>query len=370
MLTAKDVDLKVGSFRLTVDDFNVRKGEFHVLLGPTASGKTTFFEFIVGLLPAQKGMITLNDTPIFKLPPEKRGISYVSQDIALFPHMTANENVYFGCRFNDSCDKQYIEELIEATGIKGLLDRLPHNLSGGEKQRVALVRGLANKPALLLLDEPLSALHPSLKVDLQRLLKKLHQRFELTVLMVSHDIEESLYLGDVISLIIDGSIQQTSKKKEIYYFPKTRGVAEFFGIKNIFKGHVQSIDDNWIYIDSPMISPLRVKRTFRNEDVKKGQDIFWGIHAEEVTVVKPERKNIDRKNVISASIDDIHEYGRDCLILLTLEYSGTQLEITVPDFTMRKLNLAVGNRIEIELNENKIFVIREIGIKSRFLKKF
>jgi ABC-type Fe3+/spermidine/putrescine transport system ATPase subunit len=358
VLDIKNLDISAGQFRLRNVNLAVKKGEFNVILGPTGSGKTLLLEAIAGLYPPKSGLIKINGSVVGGIPAEKRGISYVPQDLALFPHMNVKQNILFSCRFNGPFDENYIDELIDKTSLKEILNRYPLNLSGGEKQRVALVRALASKPQLLLLDEPLSALHPSLRWELQRLLEEVHRDFNLTVLMVSHDVEEALYLGDVISIIMNGRIHQTGRKKEVYFHPRTLQVAEFFGIRNLFEGRVTALDDDWIKIRTLNEADLLIKRTHREKGLAVGANIHWGIHAEEVTIVKPERKTVERKNLLQGKINQIYERGRYYILLFGIEGFDLNLEINVPDFAMRKLDIQKGSQIEIELNENKIFLIQ------------
>lgn len=358
MLDIRNLNISAGDFSLQNINLAVREGEFNIILGPTGSGKTLLLETIAGLYGYDSGSIKIDDDEIGSVPVEKRGISYVPQDLALFPHMTVEQNIQFGAKFQKINDDAYLQKLIDNTNISNILKRYPANLSGGEKQRVSLVRALAGKPKLLLLDEPLSALHPQLRWDLQRLLKNMHSEFNLTMLMVSHDLEEALYLGDIISIIMNGKIQQSGRRKEVYYHPKTTGIARFFGIQNIYQGEIKSVDEDLVKVKTFEGMVLNVAKTHRHTSLVSGERISWGIHSEEVTIVKPERKSIERMNLLRGKITDIYERGR-FYILIFQSGNGSVLEINIPDFALRKLDIQKDSDIEVELNEKKIFIFSD-----------
>ena len=241
MIRIEGLTLHFDSFKIMDLNIQIEEGEFHFLLGPTGSGKTLILESIMGLQKPKRGKIWIGEREIQNLPPERREISYVPQDLALFPHLRVRENILFGIRARNldmKLYKDYIETLTEVTKLAPLLDRYPANLSGGEKKRVALLRALAPKPKLLLLDEPLSGLDPSMKTEIQYLLKTLHSSFRPTTLCVTHDFEEAYFLGDGITVCIDGKVEQTGRKDEVFRQPRSRKVAEFLGARNLYRAKV------------------------------------------------------------------------------------------------------------------------------------
>lgn len=377
MIGINNLTFTVGAFKLDIPSFKIKKGEFHILLGPTGSGKTLLLEYIVGLLPKASGDIFINGQKANRLAPESRKIAYVPQDLALFPHLTVRKNIEFGLRFKKkqasmvgahsqaatrAKTSERVNQLIKVTNIGHLLDRYPAKLSGGEKQRVALVRALASEPELLLLDEPLSGLHPSLKLDTWQLLKTLHKELDLTVLMVTHDVDEALALGEVISFISQGKIRQTAKQKEIYYRPKTCEVAQFFGLRNLFKGKVVQIDADFIWLQTPALGRIKVTKTHRENKLQLNDCLYWGIHAEEVTIVKPDRKNIKRENFFTGSLVSHVEVGRFHIYSIQLHNKQTEevaaFEVNIPEHTTRKLQLTVGQQIDIELKPERLFWVK------------
>ncbi|MBN2261225.1 MAG: ABC transporter ATP-binding protein [Clostridiales bacterium] len=233
MIEIKDVHIKLGDFSLEHIDFKVEEGMFYILLGPTGAGKSVILETIVGLIEHHSGHIFIDGQNIENLKPEKRNIAICYQDYVLFPHMTVKENIEYGLKYKNVNDSNYFKELIDLLKIRHLLDRYPINLSGGEKQRVSLARALVIKPKVLLLDEPLSALDVHIKDQLMRDIKRLHEQFGMTTIMVTHSFQEAYYLGDKVSVINDGRIVQSGTMEEILNQPNSDFVSNFVGLKNI-----------------------------------------------------------------------------------------------------------------------------------------
>ena len=215
-----------------------KKGEFLVLLGPTAAGKSVIIEAIAGLVPIQSGQIIVNNRDITKLRPEERNITICYQDYNLFPHMNVQTILPTVCVSKDKHNPQYrknFKELVKLLKIESILERMPLNLSGGEQQRVSLARGLIGNPDVLLLDEPLSALDPNIKATIQEELKNIHRTLHTTIIMVTHDFIEANYLAQSVAIVHDGKIIQQGKPEEIFQSPSSVFAAQFIGVKNIFR---------------------------------------------------------------------------------------------------------------------------------------
>lgn len=217
-------------------DLSVAQGEMHVLLGPSGCGKTTLLRSIAGLVQADKGSIHLAGRAIEKLHPKDRGIGMVFQHYALFPNMTVRQNLAFGLEQRRLARKvidDKIDAVLEIVSLQDKADARPRQLSGGQKQRVALARALVLEPSLLLLDEPLSALDAQIRKRLRDELKRIQRRTGLTSILVTHDQDEALSLGDRISVMNKGRIAQTASATEIFYRPADLFVAKFIGNANI-----------------------------------------------------------------------------------------------------------------------------------------
>ncbi len=205
MIKIKNLNISLGNFQIKNVELKVKKGEFLVLLGPTAAGKSVILEAIAGLVPIKSGKILVNNRDITQLKPEHRNVSICYQDYNLFPHMNVRNNICYGLRFkkgrNNSQYHKNFKALVDLLKLEDILDRLPLNLSGGEQQRVSLARGLIGSPDVLLLDEPLSALDPNIKTSIQEELKNIHQTLHTTIIMVTHDFIEANYLAERVAII-------------------------------------------------------------------------------------------------------------------------------------------------------------------------
>jgi putative spermidine/putrescine transport system ATP-binding protein len=217
-------------------DLSVAQGEMHVLLGPSGCGKTTLLRSIAGLVQPDRGTIHLAGRAIEKLHPKDRGIGMVFQHYALFPNMTVRQNLAFGLeqrRLARNVIDDKIDAVLEIVSLQDKADARPRQLSGGQKQRVALARALVLEPSLLLLDEPLSALDAQIRKRLRDELKRIQRQTGLTSILVTHDQDEALSLGDRISVMNKGRIAQTASGPEIFYRPADLFVAKFIGNANI-----------------------------------------------------------------------------------------------------------------------------------------
>ena len=219
----------------------VEQGEFVSLLGPSGCGKTTLLRLVAGLLRADAGRITLNDRNLVKLPAHRRNVGVVFQNYALFPHLTVAENIAFGLkakRFSKAEQGSIIRESLALVRLEKFGDRPSSVLSGGQQQRVAVARALAVKPALLLLDEPLSALDRKLRETMQIELRHLLHEQGITAIFVTHDQEEALVMSDRIAVMNQGHIEQFSSPRTVYNYPSTPFVLDFVGMATRFAGTV------------------------------------------------------------------------------------------------------------------------------------
>ena len=219
--------------------FGIAPGEFVTLLGPSGCGKTTALKTIAGLLPDHSGEISFGGERIDHLPPNRRNIGLVFQNYCLFPHMTVEENIGYGLRMRRwpaARRAGRVREMLALTRLDGLGARKPEQLSGGQQQRVALARALAFTPDLLLLDEPLSNLDPSLREEVRADLRDIQRRTRQTTILVTHDQEEALVMSDRIVLMNAGRIEQIDTPEQLYSMPATEFSARFTGAGNILYG--------------------------------------------------------------------------------------------------------------------------------------
>ena len=241
MIQVKNLRVDLGDFTLRDINLNIERGEYFVILGPTGAGKTVLLESIAGLYPTESGQIWLRGKEVTRVEPEKRNISIVYQDHALFPHLSVAENIVFGLKIHRQTRQQLRETLnwlSDLLGIAHLLDRRPNTLSGGEQQKVALARALSIKPELLLLDEPLSALDPETREEVQKELRQLHNQLRVTTIHVTHDFEEAIALGDRIAVLGEGCIKQIGTPEKIFRQPNSEFVARFTVARNLSLIHI------------------------------------------------------------------------------------------------------------------------------------
>src|SRR5690606_17444031 len=214
----------------------IAEGEFLALLGPSGCGKTTLLRSIAGFVENVSGEIFIDGKSMRNLPPNRRPVNTVFQNYALFPHMTVADNVAYGPRRNGAgrgAAAALAEESLATVGMLDFMKRYPTQLSGGQQQRVALARAIANRPKVLLLDEPLGALDLQLRKQMQIELKTLQQSLGMTFIFVTHDQEEALVMADRIAVMERGRIVQIGSGEEIYHQPATRYVADFIGDANL-----------------------------------------------------------------------------------------------------------------------------------------
>jgi len=220
---------------------NIASGEFLTLLGESGSGKTTLLRLVAGFEQTTAGEIWMSGERLDTLPPYERRVNTVFQHYALFPHLSVQENVAYGLRVKKTLATEIggrVEEALRMVKMQEYAESQPCKLSGGQQQRVALARALINRPLLLLLDEPLSALDANLRKQMQSELKALQRELGITFLFVTHDQEEAMALSDRIALLRDGALEQVASPREIYAHPATAYTAQFIGQTNLLRGEI------------------------------------------------------------------------------------------------------------------------------------
>ena len=224
---------------------SIAKGEFVSLLGPSGCGKTTTLQMIAGFVDPTAGSIRLDGDDLLRIPANKRGLGIVFQNYALFPHMTASQNVAFGLEMQrvgraECADR--VSDALKLVGLSHLADRHPARMSGGQQQRVALARALAVEPSILLLDEPFAALDRNLRLDMQIEVKRLQRQLGLTTILVTHDQDEAMSIADRIAVMNKGKVEQFDTPVAIYDQPRTLFVNGFIGTTNLLPGTIAGID--------------------------------------------------------------------------------------------------------------------------------
>jgi len=319
-LELKDVHLRYGdAYALRGIALNVEPGEFVALLGPSGCGKTSLLRSIAGFSHPQSGQILIGSRDIVSIPPRDRNIGLVFQSYALFPHMTALENVCFGLetrKVSGSESQKRARAALDLVGLSGFDDRRPSQLSGGQQQRVALARAIVIEPDILLLDEPLAALDRQLRVQMQTELKSLQRTLGVTTVFVTHDQEEALAMADRIVVMRDGRIEQVAPPMQLFSEPANAWVGEFVGAGNILSGQI---------VESGSGTAIAINPDWRisiPEGAPPGSDKVLFIRAEKVGLRAPADGEY-RLKVIAHRFLGIH-------IEVHVEYPGGTLRALLP----------------------------------------
>jgi len=289
---------------MAVDHINleVRDGEFFSLLGPSGCGKTTTLRMIGGFEEPTSGLIELQGQDVTWLPPYRRNVNTVFQNYALFPHLTIFENVAFGLRrrgVKGDEIRSRVTEMLELVELPGYENRKPTQISGGQAQRVALARALINRPAVLLLDEPLGALDLKLRKQMQVELKRIQQEVGITFIYVTHDQEEAMTMSDRIAVMNRGRYEQLGDPESLYERPTTRFVAGFLGVSNLLPVHLAGTDDGYAVLRLDNGDAVRAPRTL--VDGKTGR-IALGVRPEKIRLHEPSDETPAALNQASGTV--------------------------------------------------------------------
>lgn len=330
-------------------NLEIARGEFHVLLGPSGGGKTTTLFVIAGLIRQDRGSVFIGSRNVSRLSPEKRKIGFVFQDYALFPHLSVFDNVAYGLRVKKikaSKISVRVGHYLNKVGMEKERDKFPHELSGGQKQRVALIRALVTEPEVLLLDEPMSNLDALTRETIADELKSIQQEMGMTTVYVTHNQGEAVLLGDRVSVLNHGEIEQIESPDELFCHPKTEFVARFIGAKNILKARVIRINQHEAIAqvnNSGLAKPLKI-RVKKYPIFEKGKEINLCIHPEKI-ILKREDKVVDGNlNQIRGKILYRRNNGR--FVKARIAAGGMELHAAIPK-----------NIFDFETNEN-VWVVK------------
>ncbi len=304
-----DVVKKFGD-QVAVDriSLDVREGEFFSLLGPSGCGKTTTLRMIGGFEAPTSGRIELQGQDVTWLPPFKRNVNTVFQNYALFPHLSIYENVAFGLRrkgVKNSDIKGRVSDMLDLVELPGYETRKPTQISGGQAQRVALARALINRPAVLLLDEPLGALDLKLRKQMQVELKRIQQEVGITFIYVTHDQEEAMTMSDRIAVMNRGHYEQLGDPESLYERPATRFVAGFLGISNLLPANISGVDGSYAAATLTDDTTVRVPRALVDGQTR----VNVGVRPEKIRLSKPAADTQTGHNRLTGVIRDASYMG-------------------------------------------------------------
>jgi spermidine/putrescine transport system ATP-binding protein len=364
------------------------RGAYVCLLGPSGCGKTTLLRLVAGFEEPTAGDILLEGRSLAGVPPERRDVNVVFQSYALFPHLTVRENVAFGPRMRrlPAADVETrVAEALRLVRLDGLGARHPRQLSGGQQQRVALARALVNRPKVLLLDEPLSALDRSLRIAVQEELKALQRETGITFVHVTHDQSEALSLADRVVVMRGGAFEQVGAPRDVYHRPRNRFVAEFLGSSNLLEGSLESPDtvltDGGLRlpVDPPSGTSKRVQLCIRPEAIElvrvREQESSSGSLARgsEQTSARKTNQTSSRiedradgggpvahggRTELTAEVEDLGFTGpmTECRV----RASGHRLRVLVP--AAAGSSLSVGSTVTLRVSREAVVVLEpEVG---------
>jgi len=330
---------------------DVYPGEFVCLLGPSGCGKTTLLRIIAGLEQQTSGRVIQGGKDVSRLPPSKRDFGIVFQSYALFPNLTAAQNIAYGLQ-NAKRPKQEItakvEELLETVGLEGFGPKYPSQMSGGQQQRIALARALALSPGLLLLDEPLSALDAKVRVKLRAEITQLQKQLGVTAIMVTHDQTEALAMADRIVVMDKGYIAQVGTPRAVYQRPNTPFVANFIGVMNFLPG---------VTVTAVEVRCGNLQLKTPAEDITPNTQVIVAIRPEDIQVLPASNDSLNLPNVLMTEIEAIEFLGS--VYQLALRPDGDTKERLICEVSLnqaRHLDLVPNSSLRIQLPPDLIRV--------------
>ncbi len=319
-VTLQDVNKVYDNGFQALHDINldINEGEFMVLVGPSGCAKSTMLRMVAGLEDITDGEVTIGSRVCNDIAPKDRGIAMVFQNYALYPHMTAYENMAFGLETAKKPKEeieQRVAEAAELLEITELLPRKPKQMSGGQRQRVALGRAMVRKPDVFLFDEPLSNLDAKLRVSMRMRITKLHQQLRqsgnaATMIYVTHDQIEAMTMGDRVCILNKGKIMQVDTPMEVYNNPKNKFVAEFIGspAMNMWEGQLVKREGIVSFETESNVFPLPESKSTR-ASLWEGKEVYLGIRPENLIIVSE-----PNESTISAEVTGIELLGSDVLV--------------------------------------------------------
>lgn len=292
MIRVEGLSVALNGFRLEAIDLEVERGESFFLLGPSGAGKTLLLEALLGVHRARSGRVYLDGSDATRLAPEDRGVAYVPQDLALFPHLTVRQNILFGLCARGRLPADAEERLghwVRLLDLGPVVERKDvRTLSGGELQRVTLARALITEPRVLFMDEPFSALDASLRRRLQLEFRELQKRLGLTLVQVTHDPEEAFLMADRMAILMGGRIEETGRPADLYNRPSNLRVARFLMLQNLYPARVGARTEGG-YCRLEIEGEEVVFQASPVEGFSPGSRAVVGIRPEEVILLRPDR---------------------------------------------------------------------------------
>ncbi|SIR88710.1 multiple sugar transport system ATP-binding protein [Haladaptatus litoreus] len=342
-------------------DITVEEGEFLVLLGPSGCGKSTTLRCIAGLETPTSGSIRLDETNITDNSPQQRDMAMVFQDFALYPHMTAAENMSFGLKMTTDLSEEErtsrVHEAATIMDIEGILDKKPAQVSGGQKQRIALGRAIVRDPEVFLMDEPLSNLDAKLRAQMRTEIQRLHRKLGVTTIYVTHDQTEAMTMSDRIAVMNNGELQQIGTPDYVYHHPVNQFVAGFLGepSMNFLAVRLSETDGQYVLTDDdddPTFAYPIDESIVQGCDLTIGQRLTVGVRPEDISVADDEGTN---NHMQTAMLDVVEPMGSDDFLYLLVGQNSWTARVD------EDLNLTEGEQIAYFFEESNLHLFADDG---------
>ncbi len=329
----------------------IETGELFTLLGRSGCGKTTLLRMIAGFETPDSGTIAIEGQDVGSLPVEQRPVGLIFQNYALFPHMTVYDNIAVGPRIRNHSETSIarrIDELLEITHLQELRDIYPRQISGGEAQRVALARAVINRPKILLLDEPLSALDLSLRKHLREELLEMQRALNITFLFVTHDQEEAMGLATRMGIIDNGCLQQVGTPSQLYEKPNTDFIAEFLGEVNRLSGDVKKITGNLITVSLGLAGNIQCV-----SKIEQQKNITCYVRPEKI-FFDTGQPQMDPTNILEGTLKSIQFFGSHIRYNVEL-LNGQNLVLSAQNCKTHSSQYAIGSSVKVVFSVSDVF---------------
>jgi putative spermidine/putrescine transport system ATP-binding protein len=342
----------------------IRNGEFFALLGPSGCGKTTLLRLVAGLERPDTGRILLDGIDLATVPPYRRPVNMMFQSYALFPHLNCIDNVAFSLRMRGvpkAERRARAQDMLRLVEMEGQAERLPAQLSGGQQQRVALARALVTDPSVLLLDEPLSALDPFLRVRMREELKRFQRQLGIGFVHVTHSQDEALALADLVIVMNEGHIEQTAPARTIFDRPETAFVARFIGGHNVVRCTVEAADAKGARLRGPQGIAIQTARPGLSPGAKihiaiRSDRMLMNRAAQRLKAVGAGNDRITSDEALQSRVASIEYQG--AIVKLRLEADwGDELTVTLSDRSFYAAPVAPGEMVVIGWNDADAHVV-------------